>query len=167
MSDSPSPDDQAFVASGAPNPAPAGEAFEVDPEAWYNLRVMFVTKEGATVAGYASYVSRDFRMPFWDYMSLWPESVAEDISMFKLHPRSDGWAHWEIDDGNYLSLKATGWVYRSSAYPLGWRISDGRLYNDYWNGPVGYRYESGGGFAAEAYYMGMRLPEFTCELVPA
>jgi hypothetical protein len=84
---------------------------------------------------------------------------------FKLHPRDDGWADWEIDDGNYLSVKATGWVYRSSAYRTGWHVIDGKLYNNYWDGPVGYQYRYLN--VTTAYYMGMDLPEFTCELVPA
>jgi hypothetical protein len=89
-----------------------------------------------------------------------------DPAKFQLHPRNDGsgWAEWEINDGNRLSVKATGWLYRSSEYPLGWQVIDNKLYTDYWPGPAGYAYRST--LVTPAYYMGMDLPVFTCELVP-
>jgi hypothetical protein len=77
----------------------------------------------------------------------------------------DGWEKWTLDNGNVLSLKATGWVYRSSEYPIGWKIVDNQLFNSYWGGAVGSEWRQA--FVPDCIYMGNGLPPFTCELVPA
>jgi hypothetical protein len=41
---------------------------------------------------------------------------------FKLHPRGDGFDDWEIDDGYWLSMRASGWAYRSYyGQRIGWK----------------------------------------------
>ena len=47
--------------------------------------------------------------------------------------------HLELQDGNYLSCRAGPrfWIYRSSAYPVGWEIVNGQLFTDYQSGPAG------------------------------
>ena len=159
----PSPNDQPFVASGSPNPLPSGTVFKSDPNTWYNLKVTYTNDSGNTVVGYARSIGSNPSTSFWDYMEL-ADTTPAGAAKFKLHPRNDGWAEWEINDGNRLSVKRTGWVYRSSAYHTGWAVVDGKLYNDYWDGPVGYEHHRV--LVSDAYYMGMEKPVFTCELVP-
>ena len=159
----PSPNDQPFVASGSPNPLPSGTVVKSDPNTWYNLKATYTNTSGNTVVGYARSIGSNPSTSFWDYMEL-ADTTPAGAAKFKLHPRNDGWAEWEINDGNRLSVKATGWVYRSSAYHTGWQVVDGKLYNDYWAGPVGYAHRRI--LVSDAYYMGMDLPVFTCELVP-
>jgi hypothetical protein len=89
---------------------------------------------------------------------------------FKFRESQDGWDVLEIDDGYKMSVKATGWLYRASAYNTGWKIIGGKLYNHYWDGPVGVAWRGGvsGGSAPDRYSMGMDLTEVTnCVWVPA
>jgi hypothetical protein len=163
----PSPDDQAFVPSSEPNPVPAGVAFKADPDKWYYLRITYQDDTGKTVTGRAYKIGPNPSTSFWDYMAVSQyDSEGAKFKLHQLHPYKDGWDKWEIDDGNWLSVKATGWIYRSSEYPLGWKIVDGKLYNTYWSGAAGCQHNRF--FVSDAYYMGQGLlPEFTCELVEA
>ncbi len=95
-------------------------------------------------------------------------------SKFKLHPREEGFDDWEIDDGYWLSIRATGWAYRSYyAQRVGWKIIDGKLYNNYWwmrmgRLPAGCQWGEGL-FTSKGYYVGMDLGDdkvlTNCELV--
>jgi hypothetical protein len=157
-----------FVPKGSPNELPSGEVFKADPDTWYNLVVHYTDQNGQPADGYLGPVGYNAATSYWDYMQ-----VSGDASKFKLHPRADGWADWEIDDGNYLSLKLTGWAYRASDsdYRIGWQIVDGKLYNAYWSSdwnsyPAGCEYNTF--LVSTAYYVGVKLENaFTCELVPA
>ncbi|WP_158945996.1 hypothetical protein [Granulicella sp. S190] len=163
----PSLDDQPFVPSGTPNQVPS-EVFEADANVWYHLAVNYVDKEGKPASSFFYPLAANASTSFWDYMAFNSTSGLKP-SKFKVHPAKGGYSEWEIDDGNYLCLKATGWAYRSSEYRIGWAIVNGHLYSNYWRGPVGYRYDGDSIIAPvpRAYYIGMDLPAFTCELVPA
>lgn len=157
-----SADDRPFAATGKPNPLPEGKVFKADPNTWYNLKVQFTDETGSPAVGYFAKIGDNPSTSFWDYICLGAGAGCK----FKVHqPDAIGWSNWEIDDGNWLSVKATGWVYRSSAYAIGWQIVGNNLYNSYWSGIVGYEHRRI--LVSEAYYVGMDLPPFTCELVPA
>ena len=165
----PSLDDQPFVPSDTPNPLPAGEAFHADPYKWYHLKVQYVDDNGKYVTGYAYPVGQNAAASFWDYVVLSAEIPAGASALkFKLVTLDDqGWQRWEIHDdacnsGYHLSCKATGWLYRASEYDVRFRIVDGKLYCSYWSGPVGSTYRSF--LVSNGQYIGMDLPEFTCEL---
>lgn len=161
--DGPSLNDQPFVSSGPPRELPAGKAFKADPDTWYHLKVHFKDRHGKFVDSFLYPLGQNPSTSFWDYMAFnSPDGLQP--AKFKLHQRPDGWADWEMDDGNYLSIKATGWFYRASHYRTGCLVVDGMLYNNYWSGPAGYAYRDV--LVPAAYYVGMDLPVFTCELVP-
>ena len=139
------------------------------PETWYNLKVTYKDENGKLTPGLLGPVGTNASTSFWDYMR-----VDGAASKFKLHPTKDGWAYWEINDGNWLSLKATGWAYRSlEANRVEWKIVDGKLYNNYWSAdwqkyPLGAERQRI--LVSDAYYAGVGLSSdkvFTCELVPA
>jgi hypothetical protein len=161
----PSSNDQPFVPSGMPNKLPAGAVFKPAANTWYNLRVTYTDTSRNTVNGYLYPLGANPSTMFWDYMAF----ISLDglpPAKFMLHELEDGWAEWELDNGDYLSVKATGYVYRASAYRIGWQVIDSKLYNNYWPGPAGYKWDSST-FVPGDYYVGMELPVFTCELVPA
>jgi hypothetical protein len=163
-----SADDGPFVPTGEPNPLPAGEAFEADANTRYNLMVNYKTwQDGSPTSGLMYPMAPNAWHPYWDYMTLGSSQGGSPAAKFKVEPWGDGtpWQRWTLENGNFLSLKATGWVYESSAYPIAWKIVGGYLYNSYWGGQVGYSFRSG--LEPNAYYVGMGLTPFTCELVPA
>ena len=83
-------------------------------------------------------------------------------------PDDQGWSRWNIRDNAYndgyrLSCKATGWLYRASAYDVKFRVVDHKMYCNYrWDGPVGTEYRDL--LVSAGQYLGMALPEFTCDL---
>lgn len=164
----PSLDDQPLVTNNKPNPLPVGKALETDPDEWYHLRVSYVDDQGRAVTGYAYPVGRNATDSFWDYVILSAGNPSIRALKFKAVTLDDqGWQKWIIKDddsnsGYHLSCKATGWLYRASAYDVRFRIVDGRLYCNYWSGPVGSTYRSF--LVSSGQYMGMDLPAFTCEL---
>ncbi len=164
---SPSADDKAFEPSGAPNALPAGEAFKAEAGTWYNLRVHYQDRQGNPTTGLMYPLAPNPATSFYEYMCLGFSPMGLPPAKFKVETMggSPVWDKWTLDDGNVVSLKATGWVYRSSAYPIGWKIVGNRLYNSYWHGPVGFAWRST--LVPDACYMGMDLTDFTCELVPA
>ncbi|MEJ7740310.1 MAG: hypothetical protein WKF97_23050 [Chitinophagaceae bacterium] len=136
---------------------------------WYNLRVTYKDEDGKTLTRFMGPIADKASTSFWDYMQ-----IGGAQSKFKLHPTKDGWAYWEIDDGNWLSLKSTGWAYRSlESNRIEWKIVDGKLYNSYWSSdwqrhPLGT--ERRRILVPDAYYVGVDLSNnnvFTCELVLA
>lgn len=167
----PTVDDQPFVPSGSPNPLPAGKAFQSDPQKWYYLEAHYTNDNGDPVEGYASAVGQNAAESFWDYVIFnsggSPGGSALEFQLEE--PDDQGWSRWNIRDnafnsGYRLSCKATGWLYRASAYDVKFRIVDHKLYCNYrWDGPVGSRYQSF--LVSSGQYLGMDLPEFTCELV--
>src|SRR3954447_8231190 len=165
-----SADDQPFVPTDEPRPLPAGEAFNADPNTWYHLRVHYKDDNGNPAVGLMYPLGTNPSRSFWDYQVLGSGDGSSGPTKIKVHPPDPtGWSRWELDDGNWLSIKATGWIYRSSAYPIGWQImkdaeGNSRLYNNYWAGEAGYDWR--GGAVPDACYMGMKLSLFTCELVP-
>lgn len=138
-------------------------------ETWYNVKVSYKDESGNSKTGYLGPIGSNASTSFWDYVR-----VDGGQSKFKLHPTQDGWAYWEINDGNWLSLKATGWVYRSlEANRVEWKIVDGKLYNNYWSAdwqkyPLGAERQRI--LVPDAYYAAVGLSAnktFTCELVAA
>lgn len=138
-------------------------------ETWYNLKVTYNDESGKSTTGYLGPIGSNASTSFYDYMR-----VDGARSKFKLVPTSDGWAYWQVDDSNWLSLKATGWVYRSlEANRIQWKIINGKLYNNYWstdwqNYPLGALRQRI--LVPDAYYAGVGLAAdktFTCELVAA
>src|SRR5215210_5535846 len=89
-------------------PPPFGGVGGSEPSIWYNLRVTYKDEDGATKTRFMGPIDSSASNPFYAYMQ-----ISWTRSKFKLHPTPYGWAYWEIDDGNWLSLKATGWAYRS------------------------------------------------------
>ncbi len=145
------------------------------PDTWYRLKVTYRNENNARMPGYMGPVAENFdgRL-FWDYMKI--DNDHGWASKFRLHPTTDGWAYWEIDDGYWLSLRATGWAYRSyEGNRVEWKIVDGKLYTKYWksdwqNYPLGCELR---GFLGEeeVYFVGVDLGDANvltnCELVPA
>jgi hypothetical protein len=161
----PDANDQPFVPSGQPNQLP-GEVFKADANTWYHLAVHYTDRSGKPASSYIYPLGQNPATSFWDYMAFnSPDGLKP--AKFKIHPpKANGFSEWELDDGNFLCLKATGYMYRASAYRVGWALSKGHLYTDYrWDGPTGYKYDDV--LVPSAYYIGMDLPAFTCELVPA
>jgi hypothetical protein len=155
-----------FVPSGPPQPLMAGEAFVAAPDTWYNLLVTYKDRRGNKTEGLMYPLGSNPSTSFYEYMVLGSSPDGLPPMKVKLHPPdANGWSTWEMHDGNYLSLKATGWLYRSSHYPIGFRIVDGRLYNAYWGGPAGSTWRDA--FVPSACYTGQGLDEFTCKLIPA
>lgn len=165
----PSPDDQPLSINKLHvNSLPAGITAEVDEDKWYHLKVKFVNDNGVEVSGYAYPVGVNASTSFWDYVILIAGNPGKGALKFKAITLDDeGWQKWIIkDDASnsdyHLSCKATGWLYRASAYDVRFRIVDNLLYCNYWNGPVGSTYRS---FLVSAgQYAGMDLPPFNCEL---
>lgn len=137
----PSPDDQPFVPSGNPNPLPAGEVFKTDPDRWYRLKVNYIDEYGNPVTGYAYPVGKNAADSYWNYVVLSAGPAGSTALQFKLHPPDNwGWSTWEIhndpyNDGYHLSCKATGFLYRASAYDVRFQIVDSKLNCSYWGGP--------------------------------
>ena len=161
---SPAANDQPFIPSGQPNQLP-GEAFKADSNIWYHLSVNYIDIKGNPASSFFYPLGANPSTSFWDYMAFnSPDGLKP--AKFKVHPpKANGFSEWEIDDGNYMCLKATGYVYRASAYRIGWAIFKDNLYSDYWGGPTGYKYDDKA--VPAAYYIGMDLPKFTCKLIPA
>lgn len=161
----PAKDDSPFIPTGKPNQLPAGEAFKADPNVWYQLKVLYTDRNGKSASSFIYPLGKNPATSFWDYMAFnSPDGLPP--AKFKVHPPKDnGFSEWELDDGNYLCLKATGWVYRASLYRIGWAVLDGHLFNDYWGGPTGYQYDDV--LVPKAYYIGMKLPVFICKLISA
>jgi len=160
----PSIDDVGVVPSAEPLPLVLGEVFKADPNLWYNLRVTYTLRgdDNKKATGFLTPLAQNAATSFYEYMVLdsgWP------ATKFKiLKPDPIGWSIWELENGEFLSLKATGWLYRSSAYPLGFQIVDNRLYNNYRGGTAGSAWKNG--LVPSQYYTGVGCDEFICELVP-
>ena len=161
---SPDANVQPFIPGDKSNQLP-GAAFKADPKIWYHLAVYYTDTKGNRVSSSMYPLGRNPSTSFWNYMAFnSPDGLKP--AKFKIHPpKPNGFSEWEIDDGNYLCLSSTGWVYRASVSPKGWAIFENHLYNDSWGGPTGYKYDDV--LVPAAYYIGMDLPLFTCELVPA
>jgi len=158
----PSVDDQPFVASSAARSLPEGsQNIPAGKPFW--LKVNFTNERGQPASGYAAKVGQNAAESFWDYMCIREGAPGGSAAKFQVDGETDGWPNWKIDDGNYLSVKATGWLYRSSAYPIGWVVANGQLMNTYWGGPVGFSYRSF--LVSTAYYLGMDLPVVSVEVV--
>lgn len=159
---SPSLDDKPLETSAARRPLPVGAVVKLDPNTWYYCKVNYIDDKGNSKVGYLSAVGGNATISFWDYICV------NDDPGYKFRPNlgSDGWEQWECQDGNYLSLKATGWYYRSSAYPLWFKIVDGKLYNSYWDGPAGSVERRI--LVSDARYVGQGFPELAgCEFIAA
>ena len=162
----PSADDKPFEPSGEPNPLPAGEVFKADADTWYNLNVHYKNRSGNIITGLMYPLASNPATSFYEYQVLGDSTDGAGPSKFKLEPvQGSDWDVWRLDNGNIMSLKATGWVYRSSAYPIGWKIVNGQLFNSYWGGPVGSVWRQA--WVPDCIYMGMGLDVITCELVAA
>ena len=160
-------DDGPFVPSGEPNSLPAGAVFKANTDTWYNLNVHYNNRSGNPITGLMYPLASNPATSFWDYMVLGTSTDGAGPAKFRVEMMggNDGWEQWTLDSGNVLSLKATGWVYRSSAYPIGWKIVNNQLFNSNWGGAVGSEWRQA--FVPDCIYMGNDLPSFTCELVPA
>lgn len=168
-----SADDLPFVPTGEPRSLPAGEAFKADPNIWYHLKVHYTDNKGNPVVGLMYPLSHSWPTAFWQYQVLRDlNPVVIKPSKIKVHaPDSTGWSKWELDDGKWLSITKSGWIWRSGEGDAkGWQImkdakGNSRLYNNYWGGEAGFDWR--GGAVPDACYMGMELVPLTCELVPA
>lgn len=167
-------DAQPFVPSnsGGPNPLPAGEAFQADPDKWYYLKARYTDDDGNPAEGYAYPLGKNASESFWDNVVFSKGGPGNSALRFKLHtPDDQGWSRWDIhdddyNDGYYLSCRATGWLYRATGYDVKFRIVSGKMYCNYrWNGPVGSEYRHI--LVSPGRYLGMDLPDFTCELEAA
>lgn len=162
----PSADDQPFVPEGEPRPPRAGSVVPPD-DRWYNLKLSYIDKDGKAESGFAYYVGRNPTWSFWDYISTTasngPKARFQKVAITGKGNR----VQLKTDDGYWLSCRAVPrlWLYRSSAYPLGWEIVGGNLYTDYHDGAVGAVYEHV--LVPEAYYMRVdnSPPVFNCEWV--
>ncbi len=142
------------------------------PDKWYVLKVTYKDRNNVPQEGYMGASSHSSGQTDWDNMV-----IKGYTSKFKLHPRGDGFDDWEIDDGYWLSMRATGWAYRSYyAQRIGWKIVDGKLYNNYWDPNKWQNYPAGsqwgeGLFTSKGYYVGVDLGAdrvlTNCTLVPA
>lgn len=152
MSDTsvPASDDQPFVPVGEPlAPRNGSQAF---PEGeWFNLQLDYVDDTGKTVTSYAYFVGSNPTWSFWDYISATPSNGPK--AKFKKTSSNGNLATLEMQDGNYLSCRANPrrWVYRSSAYPVGWEIVDGKLYSNFHDGAVGSVHDRAG--VPDAFYL--------------
>jgi hypothetical protein len=146
----PSQDDLPFVPQGNPLPPRAGSMIIPD-DRWYNLKLNYQDTSGNIQSGYAYFLGVNPTWSFWDYISATPSNGP--MARFKKASVEGNRMRLEMQDGNYLSCRAVPrlWVYRSSAYPLGWEIVDGKLYTDYHDGAVGAEYNSV--LVPEAYYL--------------
>jgi hypothetical protein len=166
---SPAENDQPFVPNGPPLALPAGTAVTTDPDAWYSLKAHYLSESGEDLVGYLSPLGPNATQSFWDYIVM-REDIASACQFQLQDVDARGWAKWLIkDDGYHLCLKATGWYYRASAYTSRFAIVDGKLYNDYWDGPAGAVYRDI--LVSSGYYVGQDLGDRValtqCELVPA
>lgn len=164
----PSENDQPFVPQGVPKPLPSGTVATADADTWYYLRAHYLSESGQDLVGYFAPVGSNRSTSFWDYIFM--RSSSQGACQFKLEDTDGrGWSNWLIKaDGNHLCLKATGWFYRASYYTTRFAIVDGKLYNDYWDGPAGAVYRSV--LVSSGYYVGQDLGEHValtgCELIP-
>jgi hypothetical protein len=166
----PSLDDQPLVPSGQPNPLPSGELLKTDPTKWYLLKGHYTNDSGKPATSYAYPLGKNAATSFWDYVTLGYSPDGCDPLQFQLIPDNNdpsSWQFWKIRDnscnaGYHLDCKATGWLYRASAYHTKFRIVDGKLYCSYWSGPAGSEFRST--LVPPGQYIGMGLPVFTCEL---
>jgi hypothetical protein len=166
---SPSENDQPFVPEGPSLALPTGTALSADADAWYCLKANFLNESGESRVGYLSPLGPNATESFWDYIVM-REGIAAACNFQLQDVDSRGWAKWLIkEDGNHLCLKATGWYYRASAYTSRFAVVDGKLYNDYWDGPAGAVYRSA--LVSSGYYVGQDLGDgvtlTNCQLVRA
>lgn len=134
---------------------------------WYNLKFNYEDTDHNIQTGYAYFVGVNPSWSFYDYISATLSNGP--MAKFKNVKTEGNRMQLKMQDGNYLSCRAEPrlWLYRSSAYPIGWEIVDGKLYTDNHNGAVGAVYDSGA--VPTAYYLGVnKSPELTnCEWILA
>lgn len=170
-----------LASKGARKEIPVGEVFKADPNIWYRLKIKYIDQDKNPQEGYLGPVDPSSDPNRWATAN-WPEMLVGGpfTSKFKLHPRSDGWYDWEIDDGYYLSVhEYTERFFFRDYYDssdddnnVGWLIIDNKLHNNYYvSKPAGCEYWHIGD-VVPGYYAGCELENgnvFTCELelVPA
>jgi hypothetical protein len=138
-------------------PPPLGGA----EDNWYHLKVTYKDRNDVTKEGYMGASGLSAGETDWDNMVI---NGYPGPSKFKLYPADEnGFFYWEIDDGYWLSMRSSGWAYRSyEKQRIGWKIDDGKLYNSYWNlekwrdYPMGAQW-SEGLFTSKGYYVGVDL----------
>lgn len=142
------------------------------PSTWYYLKVNYRNRDGGTSVGYLAPIGENATTAFYDYMKV--TDYKAYASKFKLHDAGNGWKYWEVDDGNWLSLRFNGWAYRSTeGNRVGWKIVNNKLYTNYsrWQDyPMGAQWRDDLLLIPFAYYVGANLGDdyvMTCELVPA
>lgn len=165
----PSPDDKSIALSGIKRVAvPAGNVVATDPNTWYYLKGSYKDKQGNSASGYAYPLGINAATSFWEYVVWGYSPDGAGPLQFQPQAADDGWQFWKIHDdkansGYHLDCKATGWLYRGSGYDTWFKIVDGKLHCSYWGGSAGSTFR--GGLVPDSIYLGMALPEFTCELV--
>lgn len=156
--------DGPLAATGAPRTLPSiGGAFPVGK--WFWLKMTYKDERGNTVVGFADRVGANAATSFWDYVCIRRGTPGASSLKFKVDGEKDGWPVLRLSDGNVLSVKATGWVYRSSAYPIGWSLDGNQLVCTYWGGPLGVDHHRF--LVSDAWYLGFDLPPVQVEVMPA
>lgn len=98
------PDDKPLATSGAPRPLAAGAVVKLDPKTWYYCKIGYKDDNGESRVGYLDYVGDNAAESFWDYICV----NSNPRKKFRPNLGAGGWAQWECDDGNYLTLRTTG-----------------------------------------------------------
>jgi hypothetical protein len=164
---SPTEHDQPFVPEGPRQASRAGSVALPDDD-WYNLKFNYYDSQGKLQSGFAYYVGRNATWQYWDYISATPSNGP--VAKFRKDSSEGNFMYLKTDDGYFLSCRAAPrlWLYRSSAYPIGWEIADGKLYTDYHAGAVGV-VDVTNPVVPSAYYMQVDAESkiFNCEWIRA
>ncbi|HTD05303.1 hypothetical protein [Undibacterium sp.] len=121
-------------AKRTPIPLPGGTAAQIEEGKLYQIKVHY-TENGKVFEGYLRPWGANAATMYWDCVTL---DSAYGGYPIKFRPKSTGRGSWylECDDGYWLSLR-NGWTYRSfEVNAIGWQILDGKIYNDFWGGPL-------------------------------
>ena len=137
---------------------PTGGGLGGTQDTWYRLKVTYKDENNVAHTAYLGAAGGSYGETDWDNMVMGGYD-----RKFKLYPAGDGYDYWEISDGYWLSMRLSGWAYRSFyGQRIGWKIVDGKLYNSYWypenwqDHPMGADWREGV-FTSKGYYMGVDL----------
>jgi hypothetical protein len=124
MSDSisPSKDDKPFEPKGGPLPPRSGS--QALPEnKWYYLKLQYVDDNGKVQDSFAYFVGNQASWSFWDYISATPSNG--DKAKFKNVSSDGNRMQLQLQDGNYLSCRASGFIGQRRGTPCAGRLPVG------------------------------------------